>query len=340
MKRVALSFVCLSLILVGIKFSGSNEGGGESAPYKLSASRVPANRTPALGNLPVPAAEEKLIPSDVNLLENVFELHGEQLSELRRELVEKLRTDPSFVLACTEQLKTQGNAEFIRFLADSVNESGVLAGSQLLRAASVHLIENSPSADCRRTALHLLSETGPVDAALLATVGGIAQSDADISVKLTALETLRSWLQQDGALQSQVALQLVQTISSSHHQSMEGHALSALASHDAQLSLELISALPQEWRRDASPQNRALMASVLGKASPEAKQLALASLQDALTQETDSDLRALIVSQMIHLGDAGLLERMQSGTESDQQFALQVAGYLQGMENDAARRPN
>ena len=267
-----------------------------------------------------------------------FETADYGLTNLQSKLVEELKSDPVKMPMVVDWLKSQTNAELTASLAELISKNCGQAGSALLEKTALNLAGDAGSPEHRSTGLSILSALTEPDSDLLQTAARLAQSDDDSKVRAGAIDALGKWMIQskDAAMQGNVALQLATAINApGADEKLRGHAFTYLANQSAQLSADVLQTMPNLLQQQSNPEIRELAATVLGKASDDAKDYAMKQLEEGLAQETNPDAKRVVASQIVRLGKNDGLARVRQIAANDPDLVQQMEGYLEMIKQSA-----
>lgn len=281
--------------------------------------------------VPLPVAPA---PVAVNMLRKAFQDQGYGstglLAGLRNQFANRLKNDPDFVAGVLDQMKSEKDPNFLKLLAGEMAKNAACS-RDLQAQMSVTAADGNESSERRGSALDILGNTFKPDAGLLQSMADLAQNDADLSVRLNAVDALGAWLkhsEQLSGMESQVVQQLVGIINATRDEHIRAHGLQALNGSGSRLSLEILQALPDLFQPSATPDNRALAAATFALADPAAKSFALEQLEKAFLQERDFATRQYIAGQMVTLGHLETYQRIRELVPQDDALLTQLQNYI------------
>jgi hypothetical protein len=337
MKKSLILIVAVSAIIAaGLLPHGSR--------LPIAATRLPS-RTSLLSSNTAAREQETVatlaaVPtsSDMETLSRAFQTGDPAWPRLREDLANQLREDPDNLIVVIEFLKSETNPPFSKFLAEVVMQNSGSSGHALLREAALGMAEDEFSPEQRQAALAILAAIENPELDLVQLVGQMAQSDTDARVKLGAVDTLGTWLRSAPEMADDISMELIEFIrSAGSDEAVRAHGFQALTMQEERLSGKVLQAIPDLLQKESSPQNRALAATVLGRAGEDEKAFALGQLERAYQKESDTKTRQAIGTQMIRLGKTEALERLKKLSADDPLLVKAWEDYLQTVELHGAK---
>ncbi|MBI3857220.1 MAG: hypothetical protein HY293_16160 [Planctomycetes bacterium] len=309
--------------------------------YLLGRSGVEPPSPPLLRDRPAPeplpaappVIAEKVPPPSVPKLEDIraelkrsLETRPAALNDLHNFLLSALGEGRLSAQQVLEMFRAESDVAVLDVLQGALCVSPDAADEPGIRIAFDQMAKADACLGRRQAAIAFLGAAWDRDGSVRKTLLSLADSDGDLSVRLTALGALAGYSQKNGTQAAAVNAGLMDLVrTGSGGDELRTQALSGIEVHGAdEGTLRRLA----EFLSDASGSVRLATAERMAEAPPAFRASTLAALEGAIYRESLADAKPLLLAHLVKAGRAEAISSLERVAAAEPRVRADAQDYL------------
>lgn len=320
--RTALAVLAaVALFLLG--FAAARARGPEEAPARparRSEAPRPREEAPSQPPAPVPAA-----PAPTAELPAALPGRAPQLNDLQNYLASNLAEGKITADQVVAMFRTETDASTLDLLQGVLSANPEAADRPGVVDAFLALARDDASSARRQAAIAFLGSAWDKDGRVRDALFGLARSEGDVAIRMTALGTLPSYSVKNHEQAGAVNAALLEIARTDGNADLRAQAISSVALRGTKEETLRQVAF---FLDDPSPSARLASADRLGDAPPEARLAAIEALDRSLARESEPGVKALMLASLVRAGRGGALGALERVIGRDAALRADAQDYL------------